>query len=144
MTYNQVWPSTTISNSLRKSIYTQNYTLCLATVKSQGFSPNSFNTTIKQSHLQLVNSTDLNSCIYNITNSTIMDYSYNLIVVHTLLHRNRKMFYIGAGQSIFICPAWEWLSTTLYDRGPSKKAKTVGVSKYIAMHTYLCRHNLCH
>ena len=33
-----------------------------------------------------------------------MDYSYNLIVVHTLLYGDRKMLYIGAGQSIFICP----------------------------------------
>ena len=49
-------PSTAISNQLPcKSICTQNYTLCIATVKSLSFRKflqiNSFNVTKKQSHL---------------------------------------------------------------------------------------------
>ena len=56
-----------------------------------------------------------------------MDYSYNLIIVHTQLH-----VYIGTGRCFTLGQTNQFPSVQHEnnDRGPTKKAKIVGESNY--------------
>ena len=73
----------------------------------------------------------MSSCTCNITNSTIIDYSYNLatvIVIHTQLH-----LYIGTGRCFTLGQANHFSSVQHENDhwGSTKKANMVGENNYV-------------